>query len=247
MKRVSTCRTILEAVGLISLLAIPALVPDRAQAASDGWRCDWTIYGLAAGMSGDVTLRGVEADIDVPFDVILENLEFGAMTSLRVGKGRWAGTVDVIYMGLGTTKRSVTVEMDQWCVEPTVSYRVHPAVELLGGVRYNSLEGKISGPAGNDPGQTEDWIDPIVGAHLALPIGGPSLLAHFRGDVGGFGIGSELTWQAFPYLTWRFAGWGSAQGGYRWVDNDYESGSGSDEFVYDVMTQGPQLGLAFHF
>jgi len=35
--------------------------------------------------------------------------------------------------------------------------------------------------------------------------------------------------------------------GYRWFDNDDESGTGSSEFVYDVLTEGPQLGLAFHF
>ena len=68
---------------------------------------------------------------------------------------------------------------------------------------------------------------------------------HF--DVGGFGAGSDLTWQAYPYLNWRFAKWGSAQLGYRWLGTDYETGSGGSKFRYDAIVQGPQIGLTFHF
>ena len=35
--------------------------------------------------------------------------------------------------------------------------------------------------------------------------------------------------------------------GYRALDMDYESGSGNDLFRYDVLTAGPQIGVAFRF
>lgn len=41
-------------------------------------------------MSGDVTVKGVSADLDVGFDTIMDNLEFGAMGKVRVGYERWA-------------------------------------------------------------------------------------------------------------------------------------------------------------
>ena len=41
--------------------------------------------------------------------------------------------------------------------------------------------------------------------------------------------------------------WGSLQAGYRWVYVDYETGSGTSRFRYDVLTQGPQLGFTLHF
>ena len=36
-----------------------------------------------------------------------------------------------------------------------------------------------------------------------------------RGDVGGFGVASHLTWQVFPYVSWRVAKVISLQAGYR--------------------------------
>jgi hypothetical protein len=68
-----------------------------------------------------------------------------------------------------------------------------------------------------------------------------------RGDGGGFGVGSDLTWQAFPYFGWQFAKWGSLQAGYRWLYMDYETGSGTRQFKYDMLNQGPQLGFTLHF
>jgi hypothetical protein len=35
--------------------------------------------------------------------------------------------------------------------------------------------------------------------------------------------------------------------GYRRVYTDYETGSGPSQFKYDVLSQGPQLGVTFHF
>ena len=93
---------------------------------------------------------------------------------------------------------------------------------------------------------TQDWWDPIVGANLGLPLG-KNFSLDLRSDVGGFGVGSDFTWQVFPYLNWRFAEWGSLQAGYRWLYMDYETGSGASRFKYDMLNQGPQIGFTFHF
>lgn len=236
----------------LRLLALTgcALAPLALQAQSKAWTFDASLYGLAAGMSGNLTVKGVPADVDVGFDDVLNHLEFGAMGSLRVGHDRWALTTDVIYMGLGATKGPASADVDQWMVEPALSYRICPGFEALAGARYNNLSVELNraGPVGNlhlNSG-TQDWWDPIVGARLRLPFAG-SFSFNVRGDIGGFGVGSDLTWQAFPYLSWQFAKWGSLEAGYRWLFNDYESGSGTSQFRYDILTQGPQFGLTFHF
>jgi hypothetical protein len=56
-----------------------------------------------------------------------------------------------------------------------------------------------------------------------------------------------LTWQAFPYVNWQLSQRCSLQAGYRWVYVDYETGSGANEFKYDVLTEGPQIGVTFRF
>jgi hypothetical protein len=214
------------------------------------WTFDLAIYGLAIGMAGDIGIGHVNAEVDVGLDDILNNLEFGFMGTARAGYGPWALTVDGLYMGLEGSKNGVTAELDQWLVEPSLSYRVNEYFEPLAGVRYNHLNGELRGPGILSPPVIptgiQDWWDPIVGANLRLPLGkGFSL--NLRGDIGGFGIGSDLTWQVFPYVSWQFAQWASLQVGYRWLDMNYETGSGASRFKYDMLNQGAQIGFTFHF
>jgi len=39
----------------------------------------------------------------------------------------------------------------------------------------------------------------------------------------------------------------SLEVGYRWLDLDYKSGEDRNEFVYEVLTQGPVVGFGFWF
>jgi hypothetical protein len=232
-------------------LGAALLAPSAIHGAeTNKWTFDASLYGLAAGMSGEVGVGPANADVKFGFDRVRDNLEFAMMGKVRLGYDRWALTTDVIYMGLGTSRNGVSVDMDQWMVEPTLSYRLSKYFEPLAGVRYNNLSGEIRGPgilpSPRIPTGTQDWWDPILGANASLPLGkGFSL--NLRGDIGGFGVGSDLTWQVFPYLGWQFAKWGSLQLGYRWLYMDYETGSGASRFQYDMLNQGPQIGLTCHF
>jgi hypothetical protein len=213
------------------------------------WGFDVSLYGLAAGMSGDITVKGIPADVDVSFGDVLQDLKFGAMGAVRVSHDRWSLLADVIYLNLGASKGPVDADADQWMVEPILGYRLCPGLEALAGVRYNNLHAEIrgTGPLGGfHASDTEDWWDPIVGAHLRLPFA-KKFSCNVRGDIGGFGVGSDLSWQAYPYVNWQFSRRGSLQAGYRWFSNDYENGSGASEFKYDVLAHGPQLGFTLSF
>jgi hypothetical protein len=232
---------------LCTLPFAAALVPTALHAQeANKWTFDFSLYGVAASMSGDIAVGPVDANLDVGFDKIWDNLEFAAMGTVRVGYGRWALTTDIIYMGLGLYNQDMHVDLDQWLVEPTLSYRVSKYFEPLVGVRYNNLNADIIGPSGRNPSGTQDWWDPIVGANLTLPLA-KSFSFNVRGDIGGFGVGSDLAWQAFPYFDWRFANWGSLQLGYRWLSTDYETGSGASRFKYDMLIHGPHIGFTVHF
>jgi hypothetical protein len=69
----------------------------------------------------------------------------------------------------------------------------------------------------------------------------------FRGEIGGFGIGSDLAWQIQAYAGYRFSKLFEVTGGYRIISLDYESGSGQDRFLYNVDTSGPVIRLGFNF
>jgi len=131
-------------------------------------------------------------------------------------------------------------------VEPTLSYRVCTGFEVLAGARYNDMEAEINGPLGLIPSGKQAWWDPLVGANLSLPLG-KGFSVNLQGDIGGFGVNSDLTWQAYPFLGWQFAKWGALQAGYRFYSIDYKNDSGSRPFEYDVLYRGPQVGITFHF
>jgi hypothetical protein len=65
--------------------------------------------------------------------------------------------------------------------------------------------------------------------------------------VGGFGISSEYAVQAWPSLGFRLGSKSRAMLGYRAIYVKYESGSGLDRFVYDILTHGPTAGVLFRF
>jgi len=233
---------------LLLALALAATLLPAALRAEDPnpWTLDVSLYGVAASMSGTAGLGPIDADVDVGFDKILDNLNFGAMGAVRVGYDRWAVSTDVIYMDVEGSEGSFNAKVQQWMVQPQLEYRICEHFGLYAGARYNSIDLELDGPLGVNPSNTESWWDPVVGARVSLPLGN-KFTFNVSGDVGGFGVGSDLTWQAFPYFSWQFTRWGSLQVGYRLLYTDYENGSGLNRFKYDILTHGPQLGVTFHF
>jgi len=65
--------------------------------------------------------------------------------------------------------------------------------------------------------------------------------------VGGFGVGSEFTWNLVGTLQYHLSRTVSLGVGYRALDIDYEQGSGASRFKFDVLMHGPVPGAVFHF
>ncbi len=241
-------RKSLVVTGLVMLIgAQPVAAQEvRVQVEDDRWSVELSVFVLGSGMDGTIGIAGREADIDVSFEDILENLELGGMGSVRATRGLWSFTTEVIYMGLGGSRGPVSADVDQWLVEPSASFRVSDRFETIVGARYVNLSTEIRGPFGRNPSGTVDWWDPFIGARMMLPMN-DAWTFNLRGDVGGFGVGSDFAWQIFPFLSWQFGDRASMQVGFRWLSADYEEGSGLDEFRYDVVTSGPQAGVTFRF
>ena len=50
-----------------------------------------------------------------------------------------------------------------------------------------------------------------------------------------------------PTVSLRLTDRASLDFGYRWLDLDYTTGEGNEQFQYDVLTQGPVIGFGFRF
>lgn len=214
------------------------------------WKHRLTPYLMGASLEGTVGAAGQEVDVDLSASDLLSNLEFGFMINYRAETDRFSIGFDGLYTGLGATLESPSaeVDVDQYMIEVTGGYRAAPPVEILAGIRYNRLSNAIDfrGPLATQVSASKDWVDPIVGARFTAPL---SAKWSFRGraDIGGFGIGSDLTWQLGGYLDVRLSPRSSLQFGYRLLDTDYESGSGLSRFKYDTLVSGPAFGLSLHF
>jgi len=231
----------------IALIAAGAWTPAFAQAPSDEWDVTVAPYFMGAAMSGNTAVRGREVDVDVSASDIFSNLQFGAMGLVVARKGNWGLGADAIWMALGTTVRNTNVDFNQGAFAFYGLRRLGSAADLTLGMRVNTLQGKLGFKTlGVDVSQDKTWVDPLVGLTLRSP-GQHRVRLQVYTEIGGFGAGSDFTWQIFPTLGWKLTDHFSLEAGYRWLDLDYETGDGNERFVYDVLTQGPVGGLAFRF
>jgi hypothetical protein len=103
-------------------------------------------------------------------------------------------------------------------------------------------------PRGDTVSRAFDWADPLIGIRWEVPLL-DQLTLDFRGDIGGFGASSELTWGlvggARYWLTW--SPWSSRPWvgvGYRVVAFDRDFGT---EGNIDLQFRGPVAGVGFVF
>jgi hypothetical protein len=228
-------------------IAAASAMPAAAQPASDEWQVLVAPYLMGAAMSGATTVRGREVDLDISASDIFSNLEFGAMGVLVARKGNWGFGSDVIWMALGAPVRDADVDFNQGAFAFYGLRQISPAADVTFGARINTLQGALTFKStGTEVSQDKTWVDPIVGLTLRTAAGRPVQLRVYS-EVGGFGLGSDFTWQIFPTVGIKLTRSASLDLGYRWLDLDYASGEGNNEFGYDVLTQGPVLGFSFRF
>jgi hypothetical protein len=211
------------------------------------------------GTLGVGNLPNVSLDADP--DEIFSHLKMGAMVYLEARNGKWAISSDYLYMKLNQDVTSnnlinsgdVTMKQTAW--ELAGLYKINGWIEAGAGMRLNSLSADValkiaSLPPGSETSQSksisETWVDPIIVARFTAPLKGKWLL-QMRTDIGGFGVGSDFAWQVQADAGYRFSKLFFATLGYRAIDADFESGSGSDRFKYDITTFGPTVRLGFNF
>ena len=91
---------------------------------------------------------------------------------------------------------------------------------------------------------SEDWWDGFAGVRLWTHFNDTWSLVS-RDDIGNGGF--DVVWNLSFILDYRFRTWGSVFVGYRWLDYDYDSGSGPGRYAYDALQQGPLAGISFHW
>jgi hypothetical protein len=78
------------------------------EAAGSKWEFDVIPYFWMAGMGGDVTVKGREAQTSTNFSDIWDNLDFGAQMHVEAKKGKWGIFFDGTYLDLSVSGEACT-------------------------------------------------------------------------------------------------------------------------------------------
>lgn len=262
------CRSFAAVVGLIGFLAAgPAAAGSPI---SDELEVSVTPYMWFLDLDGNATVKGQKADVDVGFSDIWDNLNIGAMFEGEVRKGRIGVYGNIIYADLEATNTvdATKIQADATTVWAGLGayYRLGPwnldstqgsgsgphlIVDPYAGIRYTylDLDLDVKGGGASFSGD-QDWVDPIIGFRSIWQFN-PRWSFTTVSDIGGFGVGSKLTWQAAGLVGYQFSLFNTGDSrllfGYRALSQDYESGSGANKFEWDVIAHGPMTGLAIRF
>jgi len=237
-------------------VSVSVLAAGGAFAQSAEWKDTAEVYFMGGAISGTTAVGPVEAQVDLSASQLLNNLQFGAMLNYRGETETYAVNADVVFMGLGATRDSANgllttkVDADQWIIQAHGSWRVTPVLEVLGGLRFTSIaDTVVQTPvrgAVRTAELTKSWFDPIVGVRAKVPVGkGWSVEGY--GDIGGFGVGCDLTWMLQGRVNWQISPLVGVGLGYRALYQNYSSGSGSDYFRWKITMQGPLAAVNVSF
>jgi hypothetical protein len=211
------------------------------------------LYGPAVQVNGTAQVGDATADVNVEADELLDKLEMAAVAGYRLATPRWCFIASGLFVGLGQSKHGRSMDVDGTIVELDAGYRLSGAAELLVGVRYTDLSVEV-GDTSQISGEWvsvkngDEFFDPIVGIRFVAPVSSSEKwMVEGRGDVGGFGVGMDLQWQAMLNLGYHPNDSVTIWLGYRALAQDFDDAGSTGQFAMDVTYHGPQLGATFAF
>jgi len=246
-------------VFVMALMGVTTQAQERTSHV-DGLEFVVSPYIWMAGIDGDVTVKGTEASVDADFGDILDNLDVGAQGYFEIRKDKWGAYVDVMYLKVASDAKvgaaDIDIESSTTLAGAGVLYRVYEgfagaegnpvATDIFVGGRYVKLDVDLDYTGVGDVSGDQDWLDPVIGVTYSRDMS-EKFLIRTTADIGGFGIASDMTWSFSILGGYRLGRTANLWFGYRYLDIDYDTGSGAKKFEYDVAMHGPILGASFHF
>jgi hypothetical protein len=225
---------------LMGWLSFTQAIADNTSTDS-GWA--WSLAPLYY-WSINIDVGAGTSDPDEPSGESSVSFE-GALSGAFSGvyDNRWGFDLDLVYVNL-SNQRATTLDFKYLQTEALGFYRSQfgaHSFDWLAGARYYVGNIELI-PPGLDA--RLDWLDPVVGIRWNWGFADKwSLRA--RADVGGFGVGSDLTTNGFLLVDWR--AWQHAElfAGMRAESIEYEFNQGSVSVDLEIDFWGPLVGVNF--
>lgn len=236
-----------------AVLAGAASLGPTAASAQD-WSGQVTVYGWGAGVTGDFTPRAGAPTLsfDKSLSEVLKDLDGAFFITGLARRGDLVLFADFTYSASSreglvppgapasgeVTIRSLTLAAGQ-----RFDVGGGTTVDAMGGLRAWSLDGQVSVPlAGISVAPTANFVDPILALRVNTPLADRwSLLGYL--DVGGFGVGSDFTYQVAVTANYEMNENLYFSVGWRHLYVDYSDG-GTE---FKGAMSGPLLGATWRF
>ena len=258
-KQIAVLIILLTAASSVLIAGPVESTTTQTQAAENPWSFDLAIYGWATSIDGTISAGGRSADVDIAFNDVLKHLDMAFMGAVELRYKRWGFTGDLVYARLHddiAPPAGIVFSSTHEVVKETIgtfalSYRMVDAkpafLDAFAGARIYDFYAQIRlqpnlGQVGVNNERTKTWVDPIIGLRGRYYVSRAFFLNGY-GDVGGFGAGSELSWQVLGAVGVQAARWCDLQFGYRALGFEYGSGNRKQE----ITTHGPIIGATIRF
>lgn len=229
-------------------------LPSGAAAQGAPWQFEVTPYLWVVGVNGTTSTPASGINFNRGFSDILKDLSgLPIMIGGEVRKGNVGVMFDMVWFEIKSDIDTRNVlfndgkaQLEAFQFTAVGFYR--PIEEAAGtldigaGARFWSISTKASLNPGLLPGvsakENKTFVDPVLATRITFRLGGRWSLTGY-GDIGGFGIGSDLTWQALGTLNYRAADWVDLRLGWRHMAVDRKK--------IDVDFDGPIVAATFRF
>lgn len=254
MKRVS----VMVVLTACLILSAPALLAQEASPKTCDWHYDLDLYLWGTGLSGSVGPAVRSMQVQESFSSLASHLDMAFMAHFEANNGTWGIVLDPYYVDLGDNAENgagypVHLDLKQFMTNLAGSYRLYRSpnttLDLTFGLRYVELKTAITPFVLPTQSRSIDWTDPILGFKGNVKM---SKIWSFgyRADVGGFGVGSRLTWSGVIRFDAAVSKHCSLGVGYIYYWVDYEKNTrhfDRSSFIYDMAQAGPSLSVSFHW
>ncbi|NNU82228.1 hypothetical protein HMH01_17465 [Halovulum dunhuangense] len=226
----------------------------QAQTSGADWNAQLTLYGWGAGIGGDLTpFAGAPTlSFDKSFTEVLEDLDAAFFVTGYARRDRTVFLGDFSYSssskeGLVPPGAPASGEFTQSSLTLAAGRRMVDeagrAIDLMAGARAWRIEGSVSVPlAGVSVSPEKSFVDPILAVRGNFRVS-PRWSVIGYADLGGFGVGSDLTWQVVATANYKATENLYLSAGYRHLYLDYDDG-GTE---FEGSMSGPLLGVTWRF
>jgi hypothetical protein len=214
-------------------------------------------YLWLPGVHGNVGALGRTVAVSASPGDLLSNFRFGIMGFIEPSYKRIIFPVDLMWIRLEDDKaipfpnlevNNANIKGGELILTPKIGYRIVDReklkIDALTGFRYWHFSENLKFTPSNlnlNFSSSQNWVDPLVGGRITVPLS-PKVAVTIAGDVGGWGVGSQLDYQAVGLLGYRIKPALTLQAGFRYLDVDYTSAG----TVINLATSGVMFGITLN-